>query len=211
MSQLSPAMLASDIVANPEGVAAFAPHQNRQLQQRLKHLEEKTRTLLETATQNNRSQQQIHDLAIRCLTTADLEHLTEILETTLCQAMHVDSVRLLLRSDCRLIGRVPLTLGRLPSAELETLMPEGYSCRLRTLYEENDRKVHGRRAADIRSDALVSLRDAEGDLVGILALGSERADRFHPGQGSELLSFLGRILGLVVGRWSSDMPALEAC
>src|SRR5690606_11235170 len=103
-----------------------------------------------------------------------------------------------------------LTLGRLPLVDLKALMPEGYHCRLRTLYEEHDRQVHGRRAADIRSDALVSLRDAEGELVGVLALGSERADRFHPGQGSELLSFLGRILGLVVTRWSSSMPAREA-
>lgn len=209
MSQLSSAMLASDILATPDTVSAFAPHQNRQLQQRLKHLEEKTRMLLETATQNNRSQQQIHDLSIRCLNTADLEQLCETLESTLCQAMHVDSVRLLLRSDMRILGRAPLTLGRLSLNEMKALM-ENYSCRLRTLYEENDRQVHGRMAADIRSDALVSLVDGEGALVGILALGSKRADRFHAGQGSELLSFLGRMLGYVTSRWVSTLPAREA-
>ena len=57
-------------------------------------------------------------------------------------------------------------------------------------------------ASDLVRSAAVS-RIYEDDVMpaGLLALGSRTPDMFQPGQGTELLAFLTRVLGLVLRRW----------
>ena len=37
--------------------------------------------------------------------------------------------------------------------------------------------------------------------VGLLCIGTRQAGRFHPGLGTELLSFLARVLGIAIAQW----------
>ena len=41
--------------------------------------------------------------------------------------------------------------------------------------------------------------------AGLLAIGSRRAGKFHPGQGTELLGFLAKSLSVVIAGWL-DLP-----
>ena len=43
--------------------------------------------------------------------------------------------------------------------------------------------------------------------IGLLALGSRDSDKFYPGQGTELLGFLGRIGSLSIRSWL-DLPPI---
>src|SRR5690606_6839789 len=54
--------------------------------------------------------------------------------------------------------------------------------------------LYGAGAGLVRSEALLRLRPSAKAPTGLLALGSRVAGRFDPGQGTELLSFLARIL-----------------
>ena len=49
--------------------------------------------------------------------------------------------------------------------------------------------------------ALLRLRPSARAPTGLLALGSRVEGRFDPGQGTELLSFLARILELCIRTW----------
>ena len=57
-----------------------------------------------------------------------------------------------------------------------------------------DPRLFGDDAAKVRSDALVYLDVGKDGPNGLLALGSHEPDRFHPGQGTELLGFMARAI-----------------
>jgi hypothetical protein len=56
-------------------------------------------------------------------------------------------------------------------------------------------------ASLVRSDALVRLKVSRHAPAGLLALGARRPGVFHPGQGTELLVFLGQVIEHVIRAW----------
>ncbi len=57
----------------------------------------------------------------------------------------------------------------------------------------------------VRSDALVRLRVSSAAPIGLLALGARKPGVFHPGQGTELLSFLAQVIEHSIRAWL-DLP-----
>ena len=53
----------------------------------------------------------------------------------------------------------------------------------------------------VRSQALLRLHASRIAPVGLLAFGSRDSERFHPGQGTELLNFLARMLERLIRGW----------
>ena len=180
--------------------------QAKQLQEKLNKQSQRTRQIVETTVQNEKSWQQMHKLTIACLGSSDIDSLLKTLKTSLVGDMGIDYVRLVIRQDMKLTCRIPLTLGRMKVEDITPIFSEVDSesenpCVLRTVYADTPRTMHGPHGADVRSDALIALTTPTGDLLGMLALGSREDDQFHPGQGSALLSYLGQILGHHVSSW----------
>ncbi len=46
-----------------------------------------------------------------------------------------------------------------------------------------------------------ALRFGRGAPVGLLCIGTRKPGRFHPGLGTELLSFLARVVGITIAQW----------
>jgi uncharacterized protein YigA (DUF484 family) len=55
----------------------------------------------------------------------------------------------------------------------------------------------------VRSDAIVALPEGEGLPIGLFAVGCRTPGHFEPGQGTELIAFLGHVTRYAVGRWWS--------
>ncbi|HTR84696.1 MAG TPA: DUF484 family protein, partial [Reyranella sp.] len=53
----------------------------------------------------------------------------------------------------------------------------------------------------VRSQALLRLQLRRDAPQGVLAFGSRTPDKFHPGQGTELLTFLGKVVELTFRGW----------
>ena len=70
---------------------------------------------------------------------------------------------------------------------------------------EGDRRIYGEAAGLVRSEAMLRLSVREDAPCALLAMGSREPDRFHKGQGSELLTFLARILEHSIRTWL-DLP-----
>jgi uncharacterized protein len=64
-----------------------------------------------------------------------------------------------------------------------------------------DPALFGVAAGLVRSQALLRLRFGRETPVGLLCIGTRKPGRFHPGLGTELLGFLGRVVGLSIGLW----------
>ncbi|MBM3485750.1 MAG: DUF484 family protein [Alphaproteobacteria bacterium] len=67
--------------------------------------------------------------------------------------------------------------------------------------ETGDRQIFGRAGGRVRSMAFIRLSFGVGHPTGLLALGSSDHDGFHPGQATDLLSFIARVLEQCVRRW----------
>ncbi|MDP6342143.1 MAG: DUF484 family protein, partial [Alphaproteobacteria bacterium] len=88
---------------------------------------------------------------------------------------------------------------------VDALMGEGTAVHLDG-DSAGDRRVFGPAAGLVRSQALVRLSASPGAPPGLLALGSRDGARFQPGQGTELLGFLARLLERLLQAWL-DLPA----
>ena len=64
-----------------------------------------------------------------------------------------------------------------------------------------DPLLFGGAAGLVRSQALLRLRFGRETPIGLLCIGTRKPGRFHPGLGTELLGFLGRIVGISIGLW----------
>ena len=51
------------------------------------------------------------------------------------------------------------------------------------------------------SQALLRLSISRSGPIGLMCIGTRRPDTFHPGLGSELLTFLARVLGIAIAQW----------
>jgi len=66
-----------------------------------------------------------------------------------------------------------------------------------------DAALFGGAAGLVRSQALLRVSIGRSAPTGLLCIGARRAGRFHPGLGTELLSFLARVLGITISQWLS--------
>jgi uncharacterized protein YigA (DUF484 family) len=78
--------------------------------------------------------------------------------------------------------------------------------------EGADPALHGPQAGALRSEALLRLDLDGGGPGAMLALGAVEAERFRPGQGTDLLAFLAAALEIVLRRTLAEAvgPAAAA-
>jgi uncharacterized protein YigA (DUF484 family) len=63
------------------------------------------------------------------------------------------------------------------------------------------RPIFGPAADLVKSEALLRLHPSSHTPTGIIAIGSRTEGTFDPGQGTELLAFLARVVELCIRTW----------
>ncbi|MDR3159862.1 MAG: DUF484 family protein [Zoogloeaceae bacterium] len=197
--------LAEIFVPHPHGGRAISLSERQMLTLRDKNqkLEQRLRELISFGEENDVISEKMHRLAVG-LVAAE----------TFPAALHL--VHLHLRDDFA-IPRVALRLWRKPgnvanlpefaavSADLQDFAEQlekpycGASASLDDAAGVATSAWFGAYAVHIRSQALVALRNG-GGAIGLLALGSEDAERFYSGMGTLYLERLGEIISAVLGR-----------
>lgn len=156
-------------------VTSFNDFQLIKLKNKIAKLEERNKLLIHTSLQNHQSEREINNLVLNILQTESLNTLQEELRKNLTSTMHLESVIL-------------HTAGDNISA-----FKEDENVRLRSMLSEEERAIHGE-STPILSDAHIQLSH-NGQWFGTLILGSVDGTHFHIGQGTEILDFLGKVLG----------------
>lgn len=160
--------------------------QLRKLQEQIGSYKRRASMLIQTSMDNQKSFEDIHTLILNLMrsTTAECIERTVIAHIS---TMDVDSVHFLT------IGEKD---GQITREEVETLKAgEYHSTILRTLHTGGDARFHGEKAKEMQSDALLVLHSVEEEPFAIIAIGSTDKERFHEGQGTELLQFLSEFIG----------------
>jgi uncharacterized protein YigA (DUF484 family) len=157
--------------------------------------------IIATSRANISSQTRIHTAALSLIGATTLEHVIEVITTDLAVHLEVDAIVLAFEA----LDRVPpggnsTHLRLLPRGTIDRLMAGGRDV-LMTEDQPGDATLFGSAATLVRSSALLRLDLRRDAPLGMLAMGSRTPRRFHPGQGSELLTFLADVVEITMRGW----------
>jgi len=150
---------------------------------------------------NLASQTRVHKASLAILAAPSFGQLLQIVTTDLAVVLDVDVVTLAVENIAGITPRFPVQgIQLLKAGTVEDLLGEDRA----VLYEADmpgDALLFGGAAGLVRSQALLRLRFGRESPTGLLCVGTRKPGRFHPGLGTELLGYLGRVVGIAVGLW----------
>lgn len=149
-------------------------------------------------------QSQVHSAVLGILNARSFEHFVDSVATDLGVHLGLDAVALCMETDQSSPPRTRAGIRFLPVGYVNRIMT-GEDLRVRTLIRA-ERKIYGGAAALVVSDALLRLSVSSATPDALLALGSRDEGFFRPGQGTELLAFLGHAIESTARAWL-DLPA----
>lgn len=162
---------------------------------RLRHELDRTRDRLHgvvaASRANMTSQQRIHAAVIALCDTADQRAVVRVLTECLPEALEVDALVLVVEEGDSPLAKIE-GVRVVPAGTLLKVLGEGRQVLLRGGAEVQE-AVFGDGAGALKSEALLRL-DHAGLPPCLVAFGARQADRFHEGQGTELLTFLGGVI-----------------
>ena len=159
------------------------------------------RTLIAASRGNLASQSRVHKAVLAILAAGSFEQLLQTVTTDLAVLLDVDIVTIGVEASASPSGRLSLHGIRLlkPGA-IDALL--GAERNLLLLADQPGETVlFGGAAGLVRSQALLRLGFSRGIPLGLLCIGTRQPGRFHPGIGTELLSFLARVLAITISQW----------
>jgi uncharacterized protein YigA (DUF484 family) len=176
---------------------------------RLDQLEETHRNVIAAAYENMAGMNQIHRAVLCLLGPTEFDAFLSTLRAALPQLLGVDAAGLVLETGADAsdpaIERLSERLILAETGFISAYVSEGRNAPMRkvTLRElhSGTEEIYGEMAAEIRSEACISLNFGQGRLPGLLVLGAKDAQLFTPNQGTDLLVFLGEVFERAMRRW----------
>lgn len=195
------------LIAPPERelgdqVADFQQALIRRLKRTVDEQQALSRELIDTSRDNLSVTSQVHEAIIRLLEANSFEQMIQIVTTDFAVVLDVDVVTLCIETreqdgfTLRMRGVHLVAPGTVDS------LFRGHSGTVRLRSQvSGDPEIYGGAAPLVQSDALVRLSISPTTPPAVVAFASRHADRYHPGQATELLAFTGRVVERIVRLW----------
>ncbi len=168
-------------------------------------LKSQQKSLIATSRANLAGQARIHAAVLAILAATSFEQLIQIVTTDLANLLDADVVTIAVERQASSqtpqrpriqhngvqildFGTVSDVLGPERDVLLQTDI-------------QGDVRLFGDGAGLVRSAALLRLPVSAKAPAGMLCIGMRKPGKFHAGQGTELLSFLARALGITIAAW----------
>lgn len=190
-----------------EGVLDMQYFLLQKLRGELATAQTRQRELIATTRANLNNQNRVHAAVLFLLDAQSFEQLIQTITTDLAVLLDLDVTALAVEG---LSSEIP-HVQRQGVRVLEPGTVDSWLGAKRDVVLRGDidgmPEIYGRQGAGlVRSEALVRLRIGGSAPQGILALGSREPDMFDHGQGTELLTFLARVVERTIRLWL-DIPA----
>lgn len=182
-------------------VSDFQRFQVLRLQQILSDLGSHQSRLIDTARGNLTNQKKIHQAALSILDAEDLSELLHRVARDWPVTLGVDAVALGFETGGKAGREQADDIIRLQLGWTDSLLGDQDVVVLRGPEVTSRAALFGPAAPLINTQALVRLRTGENSAPGLLAFGTRDEDGFYPGQGTDLLRFLGAILERCLNPW----------
>jgi uncharacterized protein YigA (DUF484 family) len=169
-------------------------------------LKSQHRALIASSRANLASQARVHAAVLALLAASSFEQLIQIVTTDLAVLLDADVVTIAVESTGPQRPRLnhqgvqilaPGTVDAVLGVDRDVVLKGD---------ADGDPLLFGDGAGLVRSAALLRLCVSPAAPAGLLCIGMRRPGKFHGGQGTELLGFLARSLGVTIAAWL-DLPA----
>jgi len=188
-----------------EGVTDFQQAMIDRLRQEIDNARGQSQELIDNSRVNMSVQSRVHECVLALVAANSFEELIQTVTTDMAVILDLDAVTLCIEAVDHSQAQIRTNgLQLLSEGTVRSLVPDGQSCILRSDIS-GDPELFGAAAPLVRSDALMRLKISDATKPALLALGSRNATKFHPGQATELLTFLTRVLESLVRGWL-DLP-----
>jgi len=188
---------------------SLVEHQVKVLRDQNSQLKRKLMDLVHVARDNNRLNERMHQLTLGLINASSLEALLDTLRENLLVEFKADTVTLRLAGLPEARAReCAVDIFDTDSKELNHFEAFLKSSRPQCgrFKQEQLQYLFGDQAQAIESVALIPLGPKVS--LGLLAIGSREASRFHPGMGTLFLTHLGELTGLLLAdHLATDAPA----
>lgn len=187
--------------ANGERVVDLQQYMVERLRNELTDMAAARDDLVATGRNNLSTQSRVHKGILSLLSARSFEHFVETLTTDLTVILDLDVVTVGVERNGDGPSRAQ-TAGvfQLEPKTVDHLLGPGQQILLRP-EATGDPAIFGPGAGLVCSDALIRLTISSKTPAALLALGSRQPEQFHPGQGTELLSFLARVVESCIRGW----------
>ena len=192
--------LAAPMIDHGPGVLDFQYFMVERLRSDLRRLAQEQRDLIASSRANLTSQSRIHAGILFILDAQSIEHLIQTITTDLAVLLDLDVACLLIEAYGRSYPRVPPAGLRVVAAGAI----DRWLGRKEVVLGTNiigDPAIFGSGAGLVRSQALIRLHLGPDTPPALLAFGSRDHAPFQAGQGTELMSFLGRVIERCLRSW----------
>jgi uncharacterized protein YigA (DUF484 family) len=187
--------------SNGDGVLDFQHFMLERLRTDLQQVQDERKRLIALSRGNLASQGRVHKAALAMLKATSFEHLLQTVTTDLAVLIDVDVVTLGIESTAARTTRLPLPgIHLLRAGMVDQLLGADRDVLLCTDVK-GDPALFGGAAGLVRSQVLLRLSFGRSGPVGLMCIGTRKADTFHPGLGTELLSFLARAVEITIAQW----------
>lgn len=176
------------------------------LQSQVRTLRDIQSELIEASSLNSLAREQVHMAALSLLDARDFGQFIEYVTSPdgLARVLGIRAAAFCIESEHGVVSIGSHVLRVLEPGGVARIMGGNDSFRL-SANVRGSRGLYGHLADEVRSEALVRLDFSPASPPGLLALGGEAAEQFHPDQAADLLEFLARIVERCVRRWL-DLP-----
>ncbi len=195
------------------GIIDFQHYMVKNLQKDSKALKSRYDVLVDFCRDNMSVQAQVHQAALRLIRTRTIEQLLEVLTLDLVNLFDVDVVRMAMESETQfdtswgeqnysgIVFVAPGTIDAALGRKKNVLLVEDCTAKPPAGFEE----IFSDCDQLIASCAMLRLELETVDKHVILAFGVRHKNRFHPGQGIELLHFLAQITAHQLDKYLDDL------
>lgn len=196
-----------------EGVEDFQHYLLKNLQSNSKSLQQRYDLLVDYCRENLSAQAQVHNAVLKLIRARSIEQLLELLTVDMLSVFDLDVVRIAMESD------VPFdtsygeqNYSGIVFVDPGTVLALFGNQKNVLLFGDNDinppigfEQIFVNCEEQIESCALLRLDSEMVNKQVILAMGVRHKDRFHAGQGMELLHFFAQAVSLQLDKYLDDL------
>lgn len=160
------------------------------------------RELMTTSRVNLSTQTRVHECVLYLLAANSFEQLIQTVTTDFAVLLNLDIVTLSIESDpdSNVVALHQSGLQTVPHGTVDAILGETKNTALHSDID-GDPEIFGNGASLVRSAAFIRLKISSATPPAMIAFGTRKAGKFHAGQGTELLTFLGHVLEHVIRQW----------
>ena len=161
---------------------------------------EKIKKNLKDLQHNLTTQAQVHEAVLCLLETEALNHIGHIVTQDWADMLHIDVIRICFEVDHPINPPALKEITLLQKGRVNEYLNQEDIILLRGEADVSE-DIFGPAKPLVKTEALIKIPKTKYNPPGILAFGSRDLDMFYPGQGTELLRFLGKSYHKCMIQW----------